>query len=269
MTPSTGNGDLTIQNVSKYFVHRDSETKTSEQRLVLGDVSFTVPKNKFVVLFGPNASGKTTLLKIVAGIEKQNNGEILLPHPEAKIDLIFQNYRESLYPWLTVIENICFPLEIKGVSKPEREERAIKLLGKIGASILSENEYSKYPYQLSGGQQQLVAFARSLIGNPDILLLDESFAALDHDTRYLMQDALTHAWEEMKFHVVFISHSVWEAVYMADIVVLLSNKPAKVLDIIEIPLPRPRKREVEYSQDFFDLRSKILRVFEKELYDGQ
>lgn len=258
---------MVVEDISKSFYQEDEETGEKERRMVLKDVSFTVPRGKFVVFFGPNASGKTTLLKIIAGIETPDSGKIHLPRPNAKIDLIFQNYRESLYPWLTVLDNIAFPLELKGVPKSERWARAIETLGKIGASIISENEYKKYPYQLSGGQQQLVAFARSMIGRPDVLLLDESFAALDHDTRYLMQDALTRAWEEIKFHAVFISHSVWEAVYMADIVVLLSKKPAHVLDVVEIPLPRPRKREVEYSQEFFDLRSKILRVFEKELYD--
>lgn len=261
--------EVVVSGIVKSFPGIDSDTGETKRRLVLDRVSFTIPNGKFVVLFGPNASGKTTLLKIIAGLERHDAGEIITPRSSAlKCDMIFQNYKESLYPWKTALDNIAFPLELKNVPKRERRCAAADLLGKIGASILTEMEYTKYPYQLSGGQQQLITFARALIVRPDLLLLDESFAALDHDTRYLMQDVLTRLWEEMKFLVVFISHSVWEAVYMGDLVVLLSRKPARVLGTIDIPLPRPRRREVEYSHDFFELRSKILRVFEQELYRG-
>jgi NitT/TauT family transport system ATP-binding protein len=257
---------LAIRGIAKSFSVRDPGTGLMVPRKILHGVTFDIPAGKFVVLFGPNASGKTTLLKIIAGLESPNAGKILMPRSDMKIDMIFQNYRDSLYPWKTVLDNISFPLELQGISRLERRRAALKLLEKIGANILSGGEYKKYPYQLSGGQHQFIAFARSFLAQPDVLLLDESFAALDHDTRYLMQDVLTRVWEDTKFFVVFISHSVWEAVYMADIVVPLSKKPARVLNMVDIPLPRPRQREVEYSPEFFKLRSNILRVFEGELY---
>ncbi len=259
-------GTFRVQGISKSFLLKDSKTGEPVKRQVLKEITFDIPRDKFVVLFGPNASGKTTLLKIIAGLEAPDSGIIEKPRPDMRIDLIFQNYRDSLFPWKDVLQNIAFPLELSGVSKKERNDAARSLLAEIGSDVLSENDYKKYPYELSGGQQQLIAFSRALIVRPDLLLLDESFAALDHDTRYLMQDVLIKAWEELKFRVLFISHSVWEAVYMADVVVLLSKRPANVLDVVEVPLERPRKREVEYSKDFFELRSEILRVFESELY---
>ena len=260
---------ILVDGITKSFPHRDRQTGKLVRLPILDGVTFPIPKNKFVVLYGPNGSGKTTLLKIIAGLDRPDSGQIRASSPSMKVDLIFQNYRESLYPWQNVLDNIAFPLELQGVPKPKRRSMAAELLTQIGADILTESEYGKYPYQLSGGQQQLIAFARSLIVKPDLLLLDESFAALDHDTRYLMQDVLIRAWEQMKFLVVFISHSVWEAVYMGDLVVLLSKKPARVLEIIDIPLARPRSRAVEYTQEFFDLRSKILRVFEREFYGDE
>ncbi len=260
---------LLVEGITKSFPQKNGRSGKLKRYKVLDRVTFPIPKDKFVVLYGPNGSGKTTLLKIIAGLDLPDAGRIRGWHSSMKVDLIFQNYRESLYPWQNVLDNIAFPLELQGIAKQKRRTMAAELLNKIGADILTEMDYDKYPYQLSGGQQQLVAFARALIVQPDLLLLDESFAALDHDTRYLMQDVLIGAWEEMKFLVVFISHSVWEAVYMGDLVVLLSKKPARVLDLVDIPLPRPRNRQVEYSQDFFDLRSKILRVFESELYGDE
>jgi len=255
---------LKIQGIRKSF-----KATGGQSVLILDDVTFSIPKNKFVVLFGPNGSGKSTLLSIIAGVMYPDAGSLTLARPGGesfRSDLVFQNYRDSLYPWLNALDNIAFPLTLQGVPKKRRREEAAALLERIGADILRKSEYLKYPYQLSGGQQQLVSIARSLVTNPDLLLLDESFAALDHDTRYLMQDVVVDIWERMKFYVLFISHSIWEAVYMGDILVILSKKPAHVLDIIDIPLPRPRKREVEFSQDFFDLRSRALKVFEEELY---
>lgn len=260
---------LLVESITKSFPEKNRRSGKLKQRKILDGVTFPIPPGKFVVLYGPNGSGKTTLLRIISGLEKPDGGRIRGLYSSMKIDLIFQNYRESLYPWRTVLDNIAFPLELQGIAPIKRREAAAELLNKIGADILTENDYRKYPYQLSGGQQQLTAFARALIVQPDLLLLDESFAALDHDTRYLMQDVLLTAWEKMKFLVVFISHSVWEAVYMGDLVVLLSKKPARVRDVINIPLPRPRNRKVEYSPEFFELRSKILRVFEKELYGDE
>jgi NitT/TauT family transport system ATP-binding protein len=259
--PVEPNGHLAIDGVTKSF--RSSPT---DSRLILNQVTFCVRPGEFTVLFGPNAGGKTTLLKIIAGLITPDEGRVLLPKISTRIDMIFQNYRDSILPWKTVLENVAFPLELQGTAKSERYDRAIDVLRDVGADVLRETEFCKYPYQLSGGQQQLVAIARALVRNPDVLLLDESFAALDHDTRYRMQDILSRTWEARQFIALFVSHSVWEAVYMGDRVVLLSSRPARVVSEVEIPLSRPRRREVEYSQEFFDLRSKVLRVFEDQLY---
>lgn len=266
MADQAGSGglqELRLEGISKSFKGADLENGEVRDRPVLDGVSFSIRRGEFVVLFGPNASGKTTLLKIIAGLEPADRGAIAGPEHGMKIDLIFQDYRNSLLPWRNALDNIALPLELQDVGKRDRLDAARDVLGRIGAEILAESEYEKYPYQLSGGQQQLVAFARAVIRRPDLLLLDEPFAALDYDTRRLMQDALVRVWEEMQFLVLFVSHSVTEAVYLADQVVLLSQKPAQVVDVVEIPVARPRSREFEYSPEFFDLSTRILRVFDE------
>jgi NitT/TauT family transport system ATP-binding protein len=260
---------INIDSISKSFQTKDSNTEQKLQSSVLENITFPIKKGKFVCLFGPNGCGKTTFLKILAGLEKPDKGRVDFVGKERhqiNAGMVFQNYRDSLFPWKHALDNVAFPLELKGIPKEKRRAKARELLDRVGEHIFTKSEYNRYPYQLSGGQQQLITIARALIDEPDLLLMDESFAALDHDTRYLIQDILVNIWEEMKFFIVFISHSVWEAVYLADYVVLFSRKPARVLEIVDIPLPRPRNREVEYMPEFFELRSKILRVFESELY---
>jgi len=260
---------ISVEGISKSFLLRQVESGSQTHTEVLAGLSFKIKKGAFVALFGPNGCGKTTLLKILAGLEKPDQGVIRVSgdaQRHIRTSMVFQNYRDSLFPWKNAVGNVAFPLEINGVQKRQRDAMAIELLTQLGGQILSRADYVRYPYQLSGGQQQLLAIARALIVKPDLLLMDESFAALDHDSRYLMQDILLKVWEQFGFFILFVSHSVWEAVYLADYVVLLSGRPGRVLDAVEIPLPRPRTREAEYTPEFFQLRSRILRVFEKELY---
>jgi len=263
---------ISVQGIRKVFTLHDPQTGQLATDVVLEDITLEIRKGQFVALFGPNGCGKTTFLKILSGLEPADAGHIQLvgtSRTNFKVGMVFQNYRDSLLPWRTALDNVAFPLELKGLPRAYRRAKAAQLLEEFGGAILDRSDFRRFPYQLSGGQQQLIAIARALINDPDLLLMDESFAALDHDTRYLMQDILTRIWEARRFFIVFVSHSVWEAVYLADLVALFTSKPARIAATVPIPLPRPRTREAEYSSHFFELRSQILRVFERDFYAGQ
>ncbi len=246
---------IELANVKKTFTH-----KNQPQTKVLADINLSVKAGEFVTVFGPNGSGKTTLLNIVSGLEKTGDGEVLIDGktPEqAKVGFVFQNYNESLFPWLTVAENIAFPLQIEKVA-PENQKQIVEhLLGKVGLLDLKD----KYIYELSGGQRQLVSICRAMSYKPDILLMDEPFSALDYSTTRKMELELLKIWQENKITTLFVSHDVDEAILLADRVVVLSPRPGKVKEIFTIDLPRPRTLDMISSQTFFDLRNKILATF--------
>jgi NitT/TauT family transport system ATP-binding protein len=234
---------LSITNVSKVFTN-----EMGEEVVALGDISLDVKDGEFICILGPSGCGKTTLLRIIAGLDHPTGGraavnekEITGPTPE--MAMIFQEY--SLYPWRTVLDNIAFGLEVQGVGKEERYARARKYLALVG---LQDFEHS-HPYELSGGMRQRVAVARALCVEPQVLLMDEPFGALDAQTRNTMQRELLEIWEKTKKTVIFVTHSVDEAVYLSDRVVVLSPRPSRVQEVITITVPRPRDRtSVEFAQ---------------------
>lgn len=226
---------LTISGVSRVF---ESETGTVE---ALRDINLDVFDKEFMCFIGPSGCGKTTLLRIVAGLDRPTSGEVLLDgkiikSPDPERGMVFQEY--SLFPWRTIIDNVAFGLEIKGMPKKERYEIARKYLKMVG---LEAFEHS-YPYELSGGMRQRVAIVRALANNPKVLLMDEPFGSVDAQTRNLLQGELLRIWGEERKTVLFITHSIDEAVYLADRVVVLSARPGQIRDIIEINLERPRQR---------------------------
>ena len=174
---------------------------------------------------------------------------------------VFQDFRGTLFPWKRAIDNISYSLELKGVPRRERRLAAADLLAVFGIDIPTFN----YPYQLSGGQQQLVSIARALMNKPSFLLLDEPFSALDYETRFFMQQKVLEIWRQTSTTVLFISHELDEAIYLADRVVFLTRRPARILEILDIGLPRPRTPEMMEGQDFFRLRSRGLRIFRDAL----
>jgi NitT/TauT family transport system ATP-binding protein len=247
---------LEITGVNKLF------WADGKQMEALRDINLGIEENEFVCFIGPSGCGKTTLLRIVAGLEEPTSGTITLdgdpikgPSPER--GMVFQEY--SLFPWRTVLANITFGLELRGVPLNERETRSRQYLKMVGL----ENFETRYPHELSGGMKQRVAIARALVNNPRALLMDEPFGALDAQTRNIMQSELLRIWEEEKKTVVFVTHSVDEAIYLADRIVIMSARPGRIKDIIEIPFPRPRNRtssEVNQIRDriLSDLRSEIV-----------
>ena len=247
---------LEIKGVNKQFFADGKEMEA------LHDINLSIRENEFVCFIGPSGCGKTTLLRIVAGLEEPTSGTVTLdgdpirgPSPER--GMVFQEY--SLFPWRTVLDNTVFGLELKKVPVAERRRLGRQYLKMVGL----ERFETRYPHELSGGMKQRVAIARALVNDPKAILMDEPFGALDAQTRNTMQSELLRIWEEEKKTVIFVTHSVDEAIYLADTIVIMSARPGRIKDIIAIPLARPRSRtstEVNQIRDriLCDLRSEIV-----------
>ena len=217
------------------------------------DVSLDVYKSEFLVVLGPGRCGKTVLLNMIAGLEKPVDGEILLDGEALKgsderIGMVFQ--KRALMPWKTVMENVEFGPKLKGIPKKERRETAQKYIDLVGLQGFEKS----YPNELSGGMKQRVSIAREYTNNPEILLMDEPFGALDAQTRYAMEEEVQRIWQQEKRTVIFVTNNIEEALYLADRIVLLSNCPAHVKEVYDINLPRPRNT---VDPEFLRLRKEI------------
>jgi NitT/TauT family transport system ATP-binding protein len=241
---------IKVRELSKAFGGYDH---MSAEVLALSNIDFEVRDNEFVTVIGPSGCGKTTLLRIIAGLIPYDHGEVSIdnrpvtgPGPERAV--VFQNF--ALMPWGTVLANIAFGLEVRGTPKDECHAKAHELIKLVGL----EGFEQRLPKELSGGMQQRVGLARALAVNPTILLMDEPFGALDEQTRRLLQEQLLSLWERERKTVVFITHSMDEAVMLADRVLLMTPRPGRVKEMINVPLPRPRARELEKSSAFLDIK---------------
>jgi len=252
---------LQIDNLRKAYPRSDGSPIALP---VLEGMDLSVKEGEFVALFGPNGCGKSTLLHIVAGILNPDAGSVRIngKHPrEAKIGFVLQNYRDSLFPWLTGLANIAFPLELQGIAQKERYGRARSTLDRLGLDL----PVHQYPYQMSGGQQQMVAIARAIIDRPDILLMDEPFSALAYQTRLYTHMELQRIWLETQTTTVFISHEIDEALLLADRVVLMSQLPARILDVVEVGMGRPRSTDIVATDQFMQLKRRALTVFQEAI----
>lgn len=246
---------ILLESVSKKYDVGSSSLK------VIEDLTFDVNKNEFVCVVGPSGCGKTTLLRIVAGLEPPSSGRVLVfgrpPDPKIqRFGVIFQE--DSLLPWRTVLGNVEFGLEIQNYPEAERERVAKTFLELVGLQGFE----NYYPHQISGGMKKRVAIARALAIDPDLILMDEPFADLDAQTRSLMQRELLKIWSKLNKTVLFITHNVEEAVFLAQRVVVLTKRPSRVKQIIDIDLPYPRAR---LSLPFISYRERILTAFHEEL----
>jgi ABC-type nitrate/sulfonate/bicarbonate transport system ATPase subunit len=215
-----------------------------------------VAENDFITILGPSGCGKSTLLRIVAGLDRPSAGRVLLggrevrgPGPDR--GMVFQSY--TLFPWLTVRENIAFGLVEKGAASPAIRETVEAYLDKVGLRGFENH----YPKQLSGGMQQRTAIARALANDPAILLLDEPFGALDNQTRALMQELLLGIWERERKTVLFVTHDIEEAIFMASRVVVMSARPGRIKAEVPVDLPHPRHYTMKTSPDFTALKARL------------
>jgi NitT/TauT family transport system ATP-binding protein len=242
---------LSIRDVSKAY-RRDGDVLP-----VLEAFSLDVPDLEFLVLLGPSGCGKSTLLRIVDGIEAADSGNIILDDKDVTgrtgdgRGMVFQSF--ELFPWRTTLDNVAFGLEVTGVSKTERYEIARECINLVDLSSFQ----NAYPHELSGGMQQRVGIARALAINPSILLMDEPYGALDVQTRDLLQDELLSIWERERKTVIFVTHSIEEAIYLADRIVVMSPRPGRIQMIQEVPFERPRREEMKTSPEFLELRREI------------
>jgi NitT/TauT family transport system ATP-binding protein len=242
-------GKLEIHDLYQSFRKDDGS-----DLVVLDHVTFNVQDKEFVCILGSSGCGKTTLLRLIAGLDTAESGSIILGGEKMrgtnpKVGMVFQEY--SLFPWRTVIDNIAFGLEMQGISRDERYRIADRYLNLVNLVQFRDS----YPSELSGGMRQRVAVARALALDPVLLLMDEPFGALDAQTRNMLQKELLDIWEATKKTIIFITHSVDEAVFLSDRIIVLTPRPGRICRIVPIDLPRPRDRT---SMEFAQVRREVL-----------
>lgn len=251
---------IVLTEIKKGFPTQDSSGAIP----VIDDISLEVPEGKITALFGPNGCGKTTILNIVAGVDTPDSGEVSL-NPNGnnnhKIGYVFQNFRDILLPWESALLNVSFGLRARGVPRSIAINKSREFIEKHRLKI-PENNYS---YQLSIGQQQTVILARTLVQHPQILLLDEPFAALDHDARFRMHDIVFEVIRQAKSTTLFVSHDMDEALFMSDEVILLSKRPARVINRFPVPFEHPRRHDLIVSEEFSKVRRNLMSAFVEEV----
>jgi NitT/TauT family transport system ATP-binding protein len=241
---------LAAQSVYKTFASRDGEVKALE------DVSLEISEGEFVSIVGPSGCGKTTLLRILGGLLEADQGRVridgrTLTQPRREIGFVFQN--PTLMPWRTVLKNVTLPLEVQGKAGNDHRHRATELLALVGLLGFE----SLYPHELSGGMQQRVAIARALIHKPSILLMDEPFGSLDAITRNQMNVELLRIWHATGKTIIMVTHTIQEAIFLADRVLIMSPRPGHIQATVPVDLPRPRDAEIYYNESFAGLYHQV------------
>jgi len=255
---------LSIQGVSRSFPSSSGGAAT----VALQATDLQVAENDFVTILGPSGCGKSTLLRIVAGLDRQSSGEVLLQGqriqgPGADRGMVFQSY--TLFPWLSVLDNVCFGLNERGMPRGQQLEVAQGFIKKVGLSGFENH----FPKQLSGGMQQRTAIARALANSPAMLLMDEPFGALDHQTRELMQELLLGIWEAERKTVLFVTHDIDEAVFMGSRVIVMSARPGRIKLNREVAIPHPRHYSIKTTPVFSELKAELTEQVRVEVRAAQ
>jgi NitT/TauT family transport system ATP-binding protein len=252
--PGPAGTHITIRGLTKYFAGWP----------LYEDFDLDIPKGKIVSIFGPNGCGKSTLINMIAGLIPIDGGEILFDGKSLKdttIGYVFQNYREALFPWWRTIDNIAYPLKLMGKSKAEVDRRLEELV----ASFDVKFDLNRYPYELSGGQQQTASIMRALAPNPEVLFLDEPFSALDFEMTLFIREKLQEVFMKTGTTMMLVSHDLEEAVYLADQVLLLTKRPTSIADILTYDDPRPRTTATLSEPSFIATKKKSLEIFQREV----
>ncbi|MBN9052170.1 MAG: ABC transporter ATP-binding protein [Rhizobiales bacterium] len=239
-------------------------SKTFQGVVIYDNFNLDIPRGRFTSVFGPNGCGKSTLINLIAGLIPVDKGEVLFGGKtlaQTRIGYVFQNYREALFPWMTAFANVEYALTLRKVPAKQAKERVNALVERLGVKI----DLTRYPYEMSGGQQQLVSIMRALVVEPEVLFLDEPFSALDYEMTLFMRDQLQRVFEETGTTMVLVSHDLEEAVYLADYVLLLSRRPAKIADFPLVPMARPRHPSTLSDPDFVELKGRCLETFQREV----
>ncbi|PPJ01275.1 ABC transporter ATP-binding protein [Nocardia nova] len=265
--PAPTEWKIEAKGVGKLYPRTDRRAK--EATTVLDGFDLRIGSGEFVSLLGPSGCGKSTFLNILAGLETYNGGAVFVDGKRVEgvnknVGVVFQGY--ALFPWLSAQKNVEVGLKVRGVAKAERRERAAQVLRTVGL----ESAAHRLPHQLSGGMRQRVAIARVLAYEPEVLVFDEPFAALDAQTREFLQSELLRIWESgaTKKTVLFVTHSIDEAIFLSDRIAVMTRAPGRVKSVLDVELPRPRDAAVRSSEDFVHIRSRVARILEEEVRIG-
>lgn len=257
--PGTDEYEIEIRNLSVQF----PDKKGGAPVVALSNINLDIKQGEFISLVGPSGCGKTTLLRTIADLQQPSSGTIAVRgqtpkeiRMQKKYGIVFQS--PVLYDWRTVRRNVCMPMEIMGIPKEKRTQKVTEMLELVGLY----NFGKKYPHELSGGMQQRVGIARALAINPEILLMDEPFSALDEFTKEKLQEDLLTIWRKTGKTIIFVTHSIPEAVFLSDRVVVLSPHPGRISAVVDIDIPRPRTLDIKESNKFNELTAKVRRSFE-------
>ncbi|SMC25165.1 NitT/TauT family transport system ATP-binding protein [Clostridium acidisoli DSM 12555] len=248
---------IKAENVSLIYKIKNEESKKRNDLIVLKDLNLNVKNGEFISIVGPSGCGKSTFLDVIAGLINKSSGKVIIDNKEINgpaLDrgIVMQGY--ALFPWRTIQKNVEFGLEIKGVNKKERKEISKKFIDLVGL----EGFENRYPHELSGGMKQRIAIARALAYDPEVLLMDEPFAAVDEQTRESLHVELLRIWEKTNKTIIFVTHSIEEAVFLSDRVAVMSKNPGTIKEIIDVNLPRPRDNgDLRSSPEFSNIRHNI------------
>jgi NitT/TauT family transport system ATP-binding protein len=245
---------ITVRKLTKYFAGAP----------LYQDFDLDIPKSRITSIFGPNGCGKSTMMNMIAGLIPIDSGQILFDGKtlrDTTIGYVFQNYRDALFPWKRSIDNIRYPLQLAGKSKVDTERRLAELI----ASFEVKFDLHRYPYEMSGGQQQTVSIMRALAPEPEVLFLDEPFSALDYEMTLFIRDKLQDIFMKTGVTMVVVSHDLEEAVYLSDNILLLTKRPTKVSEIVHFEAARPRDIATVSDADFIHTKAHCLEIFQREV----
>lgn len=248
----------------EYSVSVEGLCKSFGGQVLYDNFNLNLPNNQLISIFGPNGCGKSTLINMISGLIPIDQGQIFIngkPIRRARIGYVFQNYRDSMFPWLSAYDNIAYPLKVKGLSKQDCREHVERLIDTFNIGL----DLKRYPYSFSGGQQQLISIMRALVAEPEVLFLDEPFSALDFETTLFVRDKLQEIFMATSIPMLMVVHNLEEAVYLADTILLLSKRPTKLVEMVSFTAQRPRTPDTLSKREFIEVSCHCLEIFRQEM----